>query len=123
MWNRRSWMMLGAISGLLAVAIGAFAAHGVTDPQAKDWLKTGSTYQFFHTLAVFACGTVITAGGKGARFAPALFLGGILLFSGSLYVMALGGPRILGAVTPLGGLLFMAGWLVLAWSARKVDPA
>lgn len=120
-WNRRTWMTLGAISGLLAVAIGAFAAHGIADPQAKDWLKTGATYQFMHTMATLACATFMNVGARGARHAPAFFLAGIVLFSGSLYAMALGAPRWLGAVTPLGGLLFLTGWAVMAWSARKVD--
>jgi uncharacterized membrane protein YgdD (TMEM256/DUF423 family) len=120
-WNRRTWMTLAAISGFLAVAIGAFAAHGIADPQAKAWLTTGASYQFMHTMATLACATFMNVGARGARHAPALFLAGIVLFSGSLYAMALGGPRWLGAVTPLGGLLFLAGWAVMAWSARKVD--
>lgn len=120
-WNRRTWMTLGAISGFLAVAIGAFAAHGIADPQAKDWLKTGASYQFMHTMATLACATFMNVGARGARHAPAFFLAGIVLFSGSLYAMALGAPCWLGAVTPLGGLLFLAGWAVMAWSARKVD--
>lgn len=120
-WNRRTWMTLGAISGFLAVAIGAFAAHGIADPQAKEWLKTGASYQFMHTMAILACATFMNVGARGARHAPALFLAGILLFSGSLYAMAMGGPRWLGAVTPVGGLLFLTGWAVMAWSARKVD--
>ena len=123
MWNRRTWLTLAAVSGFLAVTMGAFAAHGVSDLQAKEWLKTGATYQFLHAFAVIACSTFITAGARHARFAPAFFLGGTVLFSGSLYAMALGGPRILGAVTPLGGLLFLIGWAVLAWSARTVDRA
>jgi uncharacterized membrane protein YgdD (TMEM256/DUF423 family) len=122
-WNRRTWMTLGAISGFLAVAIGAFAAHGIADAQAKEWLKTGASYQFMHTMATLACATFMNVGARGARHAPAFFLGGIVLFSGSLYAMALGGPRWLGAVTPLGGLLFLIGWAVVAWSARKVDQA
>lgn len=120
-WNRRTWMTLGAISGFLAVAFGAFAAHGIADPQAKEWLKTGASYQFMHTMATLACATFMNVGARGARHAPAFFLAGIVLFSGSLYAMALGAPRWLGAVTPLGGLLFLTGWAVMAWSARKVD--
>ncbi len=120
-WNRRTWMTLGAISGFMAVAIGAFAAHGIADPQAKDWLKTGASYQFMHTMATLACATFMNVGARQARFAPAFFLTGIVLFSGSLYAMALGAPRWLGAVTPVGGLLFLAGWAVMAWSARRVD--
>ncbi len=114
-------MTLAATSGFLAVAIGAFAAHAVSDPVAKDWLKTGASYQFMHTMATFACATLMNIGAKRARFAPAFFLGGTVLFSGSLYAMALGAPRWFGAITPLGGLCFLTGWAILAWAARDVD--
>lgn len=114
-------MTLAAISGFAAVAIGAFAAHGVSDPVAKDWLKTGATYEFMHTMATFACATFMNIGARRARFAPAFFLGGTVLFSGSLYALALGGPRLLVFATPLGGLCFLAGWAILAWAARDVD--
>ena len=116
-------MTLAAVSGFIAVAVGAFAAHGVTDPVAKDWLKTGASYQFMHAMATFACATFMQIGAKRARFAPAFFLGGSVLFSGSLYAMAAGAPRWLGAVTPLGGLCFLTGWAILAWAARTVDQA
>ena len=122
-WTRRTWMTLAAVSGFIAVAVGAFAAHGVTDPVAKDWLKTGASYQFMHAMATFACATFMQIGAKRARFAPAFFLGGSVLFSGSLYAMAAGAPRWLGAVTPLGGLCFLTGWAILAWAARTVDQA
>ncbi len=122
-WTRRTWMTLAAVSGFLAVAVGAFAAHGVSDPAAKDWLKTGATYEFMHAMTTFACATFMNIGAKRARHAPAFFLGGTVLFSGSLYAMALGAPRWLGMVTPLGGLCFLTGWAILAWSARGVDQA
>jgi uncharacterized membrane protein YgdD (TMEM256/DUF423 family) len=120
-WSRRNWLTLAAISGFLSVAFGAFAAHGIADPQAKDWLKTGASYQFMHALAVFACAALMQLGARRARFAPAFFLAGTIFFCGSLYAMALGAPRWLGAVTPIGGVLFLIGWAVLAWSARGVD--
>ena len=122
-WTRRNWMTLAAVGGFVAVAVGAFAAHGVADPRAKELLKTGSTYGFMHTMATFACATFMQVGARRARFAPAFFLSGVVLFSGSLYAMALGAPSWLGAVTPLGGLSFLAGWTILAWAARGVDPA
>src|SRR5580693_707095 len=106
-WTRRLWMGLAAVSGFIAVAAGAFAAHGMSDPAGKELLRTGSTYEMFHALAAIACGTVIRAGGRRARFAPALFLGGSALFSGSLYALAFGAPRIVGIVTPFGGLAFL----------------
>ena len=122
-WTRRTWMTLAAVSGFLSIAIGAFAAHGVTDPAAKDWLKTGASYEFMHAMTTFACATFMNIGGKRARFAPAFFLGGTVLFSGSLYAMAFGAPHWLGMVTPLGGLGFLTGWAILAWAARGVDQA
>lgn len=120
-WTRRTWMTLAAVSGFIAVAVGAFAAHGVTDPVAKDWLKTGASYQFMHAMATFACATFMQIGARRARFAPAMFLPGTLLFSGSLYALAWGAPRWVGAITPLGGLLFLAGWATLAWAALDAD--
>jgi len=106
-------MTLAALGGLLAVGFGAFGAHGVTDPKAREWLQTGATYAFVHCLAVFASSRA------RARLAPPVFLAGVLLFSGSLFAMALGAPRVLGAVTPVGGLLFMVGWLLLAVGAWR----
>ena len=122
-WTRRTWMTLAAIGGFVAVAVGAFAAHGVTDPKAQEWLRTGATYGFMHTMATFACATFINVGGRRARHAPAYFLSGVVLFSGSLYAMAVGAPRWLGMITPLGGLLFLAGWAILAWAAVDIDRA
>lgn len=122
-WTRRTWMTLAAVSGLLAVAVGAFAAHGVSDPAAKDWLKTGASYEFMHTMATFACATFMNIGAKRARFAPGFFLGGTVLFSGSLYAGALGAPHWVFMVTPVGGVSFLIGWAILAWAARGVDRA
>jgi uncharacterized membrane protein YgdD (TMEM256/DUF423 family) len=121
-WKRRNWMTLGAVSGFVAVAIGAFAAHGVADPRAQELLRTGAMYGFMHTMATFACATFMQVGARRARFAPAFFLSGVVLFSGSLYALAFGAPRWVGVVTPFGGLSFLAGWAVLAWAARGVDP-
>jgi uncharacterized membrane protein YgdD (TMEM256/DUF423 family) len=121
LWSRRTWLTLGAAGGFLAVAVGAFAAHGVADPEAAEWLRTGATYAFMHSLATLACASLVQAGVPRARFAPGFFLAGVVVFSGSLWAMALGGPRWLGAVTPVGGLLFLAGWAVLAWAAWTAD--
>ena len=120
--TRNILLALAALSGLAAVAVGAFAAHGVADPQAKDWLKTGASYQMWHALAVYASTATLRRPSRGAALAPFLFLAGSAAFSGSLYAMAFGAPRWLGAVTPLGGLGLMAGWGALAWSAfRSTD--
>jgi len=119
--SRRDGLTLAAAGGFLSVAFGAFAAHGISDPRAQELLRTGSLYGFIHCLAVFASAVLATAGGQRTAAATPLFLLGVLLFSGSLYAMALGAPRWLGAVTPIGGLCFLAGWAVLAWGARRVD--
>lgn len=113
----RIWMCLAALSGLAAVAAGAFGAHGASDPQARAWLQTGAQYQMVHALAVFACAYLWRLGGAGAQFAAWLFLAGGLVFAGTLYLMALGAPRWLGAITPVGGLMLILGWAVLAWTA------
>jgi uncharacterized membrane protein YgdD (TMEM256/DUF423 family) len=113
----RIWTGLAALSGLMAVAAGAFGAHGVSDPQARSWLQTGAQYQLIHALAVFACFALWRIGASSAQLAAWLFLAGSLVFAGTLYLMALGGPRLLGAVTPVGGVLMILGWAVLAWSA------
>jgi uncharacterized membrane protein YgdD (TMEM256/DUF423 family) len=113
----RIWLTLASLSGFLAVAAGAFGAHGVDDPKAKAWLETGGHYQLIHALAVFACFVVWRLWqAPAAGMAAWLFLVGALIFSGSLYLMAFGAPRIMGAVTPIGGVLLLAGWLVLAWA-------
>jgi uncharacterized membrane protein YgdD (TMEM256/DUF423 family) len=102
------------MAGFLCVGFGAFAAHAITDPKAQEWLRTGSLYGFVHVLAVFAAASLRS---RRARFAPPILLAGVALFCGSLWAMALGAPRVLGAITPLGGLCFLVGWAVLAWAA------
>ena len=121
-WTRRTWMTLAALAGFGSVAIGAFAAHGMSDPRAAELLKTGATYEFMHALATFACATFMQIGAARARHAPAFFLAGIVLFSGSLYALALGAPHWVGIITPLGGTSFLIGWGVLICAARGVDP-
>jgi uncharacterized membrane protein YgdD (TMEM256/DUF423 family) len=105
-------VIAAALSGALAVAAGAFGAHGASGV-AADWLRTGAQYQMIHAVAALA---VLRLEAKGPAW---LFLAGGAIFAVSLYLMALGAPRILGAVTPIGGLLLIAGWLWLAWSARR----
>ncbi len=116
----RIWLTLASLWGFIGVAAGAFGAHGVDDPKAKAWLETGGHYQLIHALAVFACFVVwrlLQAQASG--IAAWLFLAGSLIFSGSLYLMAFGGPRMLGAVTPIGGVLLLAGWAFLAWACFR----
>lgn len=116
-------LILAALGGLASVGFGAFGAHGLSDPKLQGWLKTGAEYGLAHCLAVFACALVVQMGGVRAGLAAPLFLTGVLVFSGSLYAMALGAPRWFGAITPIGGLLFIAGWAVLAWAAAGVRQA
>ena len=104
--------VLAALSGALAVAAGAFGAHGA-EGQAVEWLKTGGQYQLIHAVAA------LVAIKMGERVSPWLFVGGAAVFAGTLYSMALGAPRWLGAVTPLGGAALIAGWLCLAWTAAR----
>jgi uncharacterized membrane protein YgdD (TMEM256/DUF423 family) len=116
------WLATAGVSGFLAVALGAFGAHGLQTRLANvadgakrlSWWQTAAQYHLMHALALGLV-AVVLAKAPPARFAGVAFVLGTLLFSGSLYVMALGGPRWLGAVTPLGGLGFLAGWAVLAW--------
>jgi uncharacterized membrane protein YgdD (TMEM256/DUF423 family) len=107
------------MSGFLAVAAGAFGAHGIADPLAKEVLRTGATYGLVHALAVFAALFVGGQGGRGAQLAAWLFAAGGAVFSISLYVLALSGVRWLGAITPLGGLMMLAGWITLAYAALR----
>jgi uncharacterized membrane protein YgdD (TMEM256/DUF423 family) len=119
-WTRRTWTALAALSGFVAVAAGAFAAHGLADPKAAEVMRTGASYQLTHALAVLACAALVPAAPR-MRLAHGFFLAGTLLFSGSLYALALGAPRWVGIVTPFGGLAFLAGWLVMAWAALQLE--
>ncbi len=117
---------IGAISAMLAVAAGAFEAHalrGVLPEDRLDIFEVAARYQFYHALGLVAIG--LSNASSRLRWCGFLFIGGTLVFSGSLYALALGGPRWLGAITPIGGVAFILGWLTLAWllagSAR--DPS
>ena len=90
---RRDWLALAALNAFVAIAMGAFAAHGISDPKAAEWLRTGAQYAFWHTMATFASAAFMGMGAPRARFAPAFFLTGSVIFSGSLYAMAFGAPR------------------------------
>jgi uncharacterized membrane protein YgdD (TMEM256/DUF423 family) len=119
----RFFFTAGAISAFLAVALGAFAAHGLRSKLPADMFnvfEVGVRYHMYHALALLAVawastrwpGTPVTAAGW-------FFIFGTLVFSGSLYLLALGGPRWLGAITPVGGLAFLIGWLLLAWAVWR----
>jgi uncharacterized membrane protein YgdD (TMEM256/DUF423 family) len=122
----RLFLALGSISGGLAVALGAFGAHVLKDRLAADLLanfETGVRYQMYHALALLAVAWAISRWPDPRLPAAAgwLFVAGTILFSGSLYLLALTGVRWLGAVTPLGGVAFVAGWaclLLTAWRGQ-----
>ncbi|MBF5043846.1 DUF423 domain-containing protein [Aggregicoccus sp. 17bor-14] len=126
----RLWLLLGALNGFLSVAAGAFGAHALKARLGADLLavfETGARYHMYHALALLAVG--LLAAVRPAGVPPGLldgagwaFLVGILLFSGSLYALALTGVRGLGAITPLGGLGFLAGWVLLALAALRHAP-
>jgi uncharacterized membrane protein YgdD (TMEM256/DUF423 family) len=122
----RPLAFLGCLFAFTAVAAGAFGAHALRDRLPADLLavfETGARYQMFHALALLFA--AIVGGARGARVARAagwLFVTGMVVFPGSLYLLALSGVRAWGAVTPLGGVAFLAGWVLLAWAvARPAD--
>lgn len=127
-------MIAGALSGALGVAAGAFGAHALrarVEPRMLEVFETAARYQMYHALALFAVAWVYArataaaasvAAAPGAGFATAagwLFIAGTVLFSGSLYTMTLTGARWLGAITPLGGACFIAGWVCLAVASAR----
>ncbi|HEY7608377.1 MAG TPA: DUF423 domain-containing protein [Alphaproteobacteria bacterium] len=120
----RTWLFIAAASGFLAVAAGAFGAHALQtrlDAQALQAFETGARYQMYHALAMGLAAFAIRGGAaRAAGAAAALFLAGSVLFSGSLYFMALSGVRMAGLVTPFGGLAFLGGWAALAYAAFKI---
>lgn len=121
------FLILGSINGFLAVALGAFAAHGLRNtisPELLNTFQTGVQYHMYHALALLGVGLLALyyPAQSAVRLSGWLFVLGIVLFSGSLYVLALSGIRWLGAITPLGGVAFLAGWTLLAWSMLRLQP-
>ncbi|OYV75177.1 MAG: hypothetical protein B7Z66_13920 [Chromatiales bacterium 21-64-14] len=123
----RTFLFLGALNGLLAVVLGAFGAHILKARLSADLMAvyhTANEYHFYHALALLLIGIVALQfpESRPLKWAGWLMLVGIVLFSGSLYLLAVTGTRWLGAITPLGGLAFIAGWLLLAigtWVALR----
>lgn len=119
----RLFFILGSLSAFLAVTLGAFAAHGLRNkvtPEMLNIFETGVRYQMYHALGLLAvawassrwpAASVTTAGW--------LFVLGTIIFSGSLYLLSLAGPRWIGVITPIGGVAFLLGWLLLAWGAWR----
>jgi uncharacterized membrane protein YgdD (TMEM256/DUF423 family) len=132
------YLLLAAISGFIAVGLGAFGAHGLRDKLSANMLavyQTGVQYQFYHTLALVAVALLLwqmqsslASSSLGSSSLPSLsllkwsgnlFAIGIVVFSGSLYILAWSGVRWLGAITPIGGVAFLAGWICLALAAWR----
>src|SRR4051812_35436806 len=119
----RRFLTIGALSACIAVGAGAFGAHALRDvvpPARLEVWETAARYQMYHALGLLV--VAYLAGQKSAgpaRLSGWLFLAGTILFSGSLYALTLSGVTWLGAITPLGGLAFIPGWLVLAWGVWR----
>jgi uncharacterized membrane protein YgdD (TMEM256/DUF423 family) len=117
----RTFLFIAALAGLTGVALGAFGAHGLRGRLSPDMLvvfETAVRYQMYHALAIFGVGLLMAPmGGWLVKAAGWLFTAGIVIFSGSLYALALTGISMLGAITPIGGLAFLAGWACLVIAA------
>ena len=117
-------ILLAGINGFLAVSIGAFAAHILRDRLSPDLLnsfQTGVQYQMYHALGLFGIGLLMLnfPTSKLLRISAYLMMAGIVLFSGSLYLLSITETRWLGAITPLGGLCFLTAWALIVWFAAK----
>jgi uncharacterized membrane protein YgdD (TMEM256/DUF423 family) len=120
---QRTFLMLGSVFGFFGVALGAFGAHGLKKIISPDMLvifETGVRYHVYHTFAILIVAFFVEQY-PAVRYSGRLFGAGIILFSGSLYVLALTGITIFGAVTPFGGICFLAGWIVLGVTAFKIQ--
>ncbi len=121
------WIMTGAVSAALAIAAGAFAAHALRtrlDARSFEIFETAASYHLIHALALVLVGVLVAAGWDRAERAGIGFVVGTLVFSGSLYALALSGVKVLGAITPIGGVGFIAGWLMLAhvaWQRSRIN--
>ncbi|HJF68929.1 DUF423 domain-containing protein [Staphylococcus kloosii] len=117
------FIILGALNALMSVATGAFGAHGLegklSDKYMSVWEKA-TTYQMYHGLGLIALGIISGTTSMNVNWSGWLLFGGIVFFSGSLYILALTQIKILGAITPIGGLMFLAGWLLLVIATIKL---
>jgi|SRR5690606_31836845 len=124
----RTILITGACFAAAAVALGAFGAHGLKELLIAngrvDTFNLAVEYHFYHAFALLITGMLMhIVEAKGLRLCGYLFLGGILFFSGSLYILSITNVGILGAITPIGGVLFIAGWLRLVWSLYNMKKA
>ncbi|PKR77183.1 DUF423 domain-containing protein [Halalkalibacillus sediminis] len=117
-------LLIGAINGFIAVALGAFGAHGLESRLSEKMLQTWEKavqYQMFHTMAIFIA-AVLLMRSEISSFSTAgwVFLIGIVLFSGSLYIYSVTGIKALAMITPVGGLAFLIGWIILGYAVTKI---
>ena len=122
--NAKNLLLAGSITGLLAVILGAFGAHGlekIVDAKTLNTYQTGVEYQFYHSFALIAAGILahLWSNHKLFRRAGVFFLLGIIIFSGSLYLYTFTGIKAFGMITPIGGLSFIVGWLLLIAGVTK----
>lgn len=120
-----TYVLTGAVLSGLAVVLGAFGAHALASrlgPDALETFQTGVRYHMYHALALLAAGWLVDRRPDlmSARLAGRLFVTGVVIFSGSLYALALTGQRWLGAITPVGGVAFILGWVALALAAARM---
>jgi uncharacterized membrane protein YgdD (TMEM256/DUF423 family) len=120
----RTFLLIGALAGVVGVTLGAFGAHSLRARLTPDMLavfETGVRYHMYHALAILGVASVAERlhGGRLVLASGWLFLAGIILFSGSLYLLAVTGVRVLGAITPVGGVAFLLGWACLALAALR----
>ncbi|KIG12279.1 hypothetical protein DB30_01620 [Enhygromyxa salina] len=123
--TQRSTLIIAGLLGLLGVAAGAFGAHGLEariSVEQLEWWQTAARYQQIHALALLAVGWGAGAWSPWRGRAALCFCVGVVVFAGTLYAMALGGPRILGAVTPVGGLALITGWALIVVHAVQARP-
>jgi uncharacterized membrane protein YgdD (TMEM256/DUF423 family) len=122
----KTYLLIAALNGFIAVALGAFGAHGLKQRLSTDLLavyQTGVQYHFYHTLALLAVGLLMLQWplNHSLRWSALLFCIGIVIFSGSLYVLSISGVRWLGAITPIGGVAFLAGWVMFGVAILKAE--
>jgi len=120
-------LSVAAISGLFAVALGAFGAHGlkaIISPEMLEVYKTGVQYQFYHTFALLSVGILMNFNqSKALKWSATLFIIGMILFSGSLYLLAISGVKALGIITPFGGITWIAAWILLFVHCRRLSTS
>ncbi|MDO7908491.1 DUF423 domain-containing protein [Paenibacillus sp. JX-17] len=121
---QQRWIRIGAVAAMLSVAIGAFGAHllkGKIDADELAIFETGVRYHMYHAIGLVLIALAAGQWGTSAKllWAARLFVIGIVLFAGSLYVLSITGVKVLGAITPLGGVCFIAGWILLALAAPR----